>query len=186
MLIFIKMRKEIFQEIEVPEGMEVEVKGNLIKLKENGKEIEKKFDIHNITIERKKNKIIIGDKKATKNEKKVINTIAAHIKNMIKGVREEFKYNLKVCSSHFPITVEVEGSEIIIKNFLGEKVPRKTKIVPGADVKVERDTITITSPNKESAGQTAANLEKATWIRSRDRRIFQDGIFITNKAGKSI
>ena len=136
--------------------------------------------------EKEGNKIIIGHKKATKKEKKIINTTTAHIKNMIKGVQKKFEYKLKVVFSHFPITVELKGNEGIIKNFLGEKIPRKFKVIKGADVKIDKDIITVSSTDKEIAGKISADFERATWIRMRDRRIFQDGIFIISKAGKDI
>ena len=186
MLISTKMKKEIFQEIEIPEGVEAELVENMLTIKGKEGEIKRKFNINKITFEKKDNKIIIGNKKATKNEKKMINTISAHIRNMIEGVQEKFEYKLKICSSHFPMNVEIVGNEVIIKNFLGEKIPRKSKIIENVNVEIKGDIITINSPNKELAGQTAANFETATRIRSRDRRVFQDGIFITNKAGRDI
>lgn len=180
------MRKEIFQEIEIPEGVEAEVVGNSLTIKGKEGETEKKFNINKIIFEKKDNKIIIGNKKATKNEKKMINTISAHIRNMVKGVQEKFEYKLKICSSHFPMNVEIKGDEAIIKNFLGEKIPRKSKIIEGVSIEIKGDIITINSHDKEIAGQTAANFETATRIRSKDRRVFQDGIFITTKAGREI
>jgi len=178
------MKKEIFQEIEIPEGLEINIEGNELTVKGNEGEQKKKFNIAKIVFEKKDNKIIVGSKKARKTEKKMINTITAHIKNMIKGVQEKFEYNLKVVFNHFPITVELKENEATVKNFLGEKIPRKVKILEGAEVKIEKDLITINSTDKEIAGQTAANFEKATRITGRDRRVFQDGIFIINKAGK--
>ena len=84
------------------------------------------------------------------------------------------------------MTVKVKGKKLEIKNFLGEKVPRIADIVNDVDVKIEGDEIIITSANKEAAGQTAGNFEKATRITNRDRRIFQDGLWIIQKAGKEI
>ena len=180
------MKKEFFQEIEIPEGVEIKIENGTINVKGPEGENKRIFDLRKIALEKKENKIIMGSKKATKKEKKMINTMTAHIKNMIKGTKEKFEYKLKIVFSHFPITVEVQGDKAIIKNFLGEKVPREVKVPKDAEIKVDKDIITVTSINKEIAGQAAANLESATKIKMRDRRIFQDGIYITNKAGREI
>jgi len=180
------MKKELYQEIEIPEGVEAEINETILKVSGPEGESEKKFSIDNLEFKKENNKIIIGNKKATKKEKKLMNTIASHIKNMIKGVQEKFEYQLKICFSHFPINVEIKDKEAIIKNFLGEKIPRKTKILEGVEVEIDKDIIKVKSVNKELAGQVAANFEIATKIRKKDKRVFQDGIFIINKAGKEI
>jgi large subunit ribosomal protein L6 len=84
------------------------------------------------------------------------------------------------------MNVAVSGDKLSVKNFLGEKIPRVAKILPGVTVKVEGDIIDIESTDKEAAGQTAANFEQLTRITNRDLRIFQDGIYITVKDGKEI
>lgn len=180
------MKKDLSQTIEIPEGVEVNVEGSKIVVKSAEGENEREFNIANLKIEKKNNEIIIGNKKSTKKEKRLMNTIAAHIRNMIKGVKNKFEYKLKICFSHFPITVEVKGDEALVKNFLGERTPRKVRIPKGAEIKVDKDIITITSYDVEVAGQAAANFENVTRIAKRDRRVFQDGIFITSKAGEEI
>ncbi len=180
------MKKELYQRIEIPEGVEAEIEGANVIVKAAGETNERRFDLANLTLEKKGNEIIIGNRKSSKKEKRGMNTIASHIRNMMKGVQKAFEYKLKICFSHFPITVEVKGNEALIKNFLGERTPRKVKIPKGAEVKVEKDIITITSRDIETAGQAAANFENVTRIVKRDRRVFQDGIFITSKCGEEI
>lgn len=185
-LIFIKMKKELFVEIEIPEGVEVGIEGSEVKVKGAEGEVKREFNFRGLEVRKEDKKIVIGNKKSTKKEKKMMNTNAAHIRNMIKGVQEKFEYKMKIVFSHFPMTVDVQGNEAVIKNFLGEKVPRKVKIPEGAEVKIEGQEVTITSADREVAGQAAANFETATKIRNRDNRIFQDGIYITKKPGREI
>jgi large subunit ribosomal protein L6 len=80
------------------------------------------------------------------------------------------------------MTVNHEGSKIVIKNFLGERVPRIAKILDGVKVQIDKDIITLSGSSIEAVGQSAGNLEKSTRITNRDRRRFQDGIYITSKA----
>lgn len=186
MLSFTKMKREVYHKIEIPEGVEAEIDGTTLKVKGPEGENERRFNFRKLEFKKEGNEIIIGYKKASKSEKKIINSIAAHIKNMVQGVQEKFEYQLKICSSHFPITVEVKGNEVIVKNFLGEKIPRKTEIPEGVEIEIDKDIIKVKSVNKEMAGQTSADFETLTKVRNKDRRIFQDGIFIINKAGREI
>ena len=180
------MKKELSQTIEIPEGVEVNLDGEVVEVKGTEGENKKEFDTTNLSFEKKENQIIIGNKKATKREKKKMNTLASHIKNMIAGVQKKFEYQLKICFSHFPITVELQDNEAIVKNFLGEKIPRKVKIIEGVEVKADKEMINVSSIDKELAGQVAANFEKATRVPMKDRRVFQDGIYIIDKAGRAM
>ncbi len=184
--VLLLMKKELFQEIEIPSGIEATIDEDLLTIKGPQGELKKRFNVARLSFEKKGNKLIFGNKRSTKAEKKMMNSIFAHINNMIKGVQEKFEYTLKICHSHFPFTVEFKGNQAIVKNFLGEKVPRSVRMPSGVDIKMNKEIITITSVNKELAGQASANLEKVTRITGRDKRIFQDGIYITNKAGKEM
>ena len=165
------MKKEIFKEIEIPAGVQLEIEGSLIKIKGPEGENKKRLNLKGISLMKKENVVVMGNKKATKKEKKLINSMAAHIKNMITGVQHKFEYELKICFSHFPISVDVKDKEVLIKNFLGERVPRKTTIPEGVEIEINKDIIKIVSTDKELAGQAAANFENITRIKNRDRRI---------------
>jgi large subunit ribosomal protein L6 len=175
------MKRDLKEEIEIPEQVQVEIEGKTVKIKGEQGENSRKFDVQKI--EKKENKIIIESLKSTKRDKKKLKTACAHIKNMIKGVSEKFIYKLQICAVHFPMNVSVEQDKIIIKNFLGEVKPRTARIIQGVDAKIDKEIITLESFDKEKAGQTAGNIEKATRINSKDRRVFQDGIFIIAKPG---
>ena len=53
----------------------------------------------------------------------------------------------------------------------------------GVEVKIQNKTEVIVSGiDKEAVGQTAANIERSTTVKKRDRRVFQDGIYLIEKA----
>jgi large subunit ribosomal protein L6 len=179
-------RKKLSQEIEIPHDVEVEIKDKEILVKGPEGENSRKFDMRKLKIEKKDGKILIENPSATRKEKRRINTMTAHLKNLILGVQKKFEYKLKICSVHFPITIENKGDKVLIKNFLGEKTPRKCQIPKKAEIEINKEIITVKSTDKEIAGQAAANFETATRVRNKDRRVFQDGIFIINKIGKEM
>ena len=112
----------------------------------------------------------------------MIGTIVAHLNNMFIGVTSGYKYTLKIFYTHFPINITVKDREIQIRNFLGEKGARIAKITGKIEVKIEKDEILLSGINKEELGQTSANIELACKITKRDRRVFQDGIYLAARA----
>ncbi len=180
------MNKDLERVIEIPEGVEASINDNNFIVKGNGKELSKNFDLGKINAEVKDRKIILTAKGATRRESKMIGTTWAHLKNMIKGINEDFIYELEICNVHFPMNVKADNDKVVVKSFLGETTERIAKIMPNVKVDIKGSSITVSSNNIEAAGQTAANLEKATRLTGRDRRIFQDGIFITSKCGRAI
>ncbi|MDD5087047.1 MAG: 50S ribosomal protein L6, partial [Candidatus Nanoarchaeia archaeon] len=158
----------------------------LIKVKGPKGEVSKKLAGPGVEIKAENNSVSIISKKATKREKKIIYAIRSHIKNMIKGVTEGFVYKLKICPGHFPMNVSVEKEYFTVKNLFGEKTPRKLKIGPEVKIKIDGKDVYVEGINKELTSQTAASIEKLTKVKGRDRRIFQDGIYIVSKDGKEI
>lgn len=165
-------------EIDLPEKIKARMESKKIIL-ENGKKIEKEFHTKKTSITIKENKIILSTKKETKSELKEINTIESHIKNMIIGMQKEFKAELAILYSHFPISLVAKGNIMEIHNFFGEKKPRKAKIVNNSIIEIKGKQIIVRGNEKEAVSQTAANLEQATKIKKRDIRVFQDGIYLT-------
>jgi len=180
------MKSDLKEEVALPEGVEARYELGILLLKGPKGEIKRKLVNPKIKIDATKEKIVLESLKATKREKTLLYTFNSHIKNMLKGVTEGHQYELKICSGHFPMNVSVTGNELVIKNFLGENNPRKMKIREGVKVTIEGDKVKVEGTEKETTGQTAANIELLTKVKGRDRRIFQDGIFIVNKDGKEI
>ncbi|MAG23994.1 50S ribosomal protein L6 [Candidatus Pacearchaeota archaeon] len=180
------MRSKIQESIEIPEGIECTFSDRAIKCKSSDLEISRSVTTPTIQVKIEKNQLTLFVLKGNKKEYKIIKTLISHLKNTFSGLKEKFVYELESANVHFPMTLKVEPGLLIINNFLGEKVPRTAKILPNVEVKVEGQTIIVSSNDREAAGQTAGNFEKATKVHNRDRRVYQDGIYITKKAGKEI
>ena len=111
-------------------------------------------------------------------------TFESHVRNAVHGVTEGWTYEMEVFYAHFPMQVSVEGEEVVIENFLGEKSPRRTEIRGDTEVEIDGEEITLRGPEKEAVGQTAAAIEQLTRVTDKDTRVFQDGVYITAKPSK--
>lgn len=171
--------------IEIPNNVEVEVNSFKVKIKGSKGVLERDFSSplfnKRITMKKENNKIFVSTESDKRKIKAMIGTIESHLYNMLLGVQEGYSAKLKIVYMHFPFTVKISGKEVLISNFLGEKTPRKAKVIGDCKVEVQNDEIVVTGISKEDVGQTASKLERATRIKQRDRRVFQDGIFITKK-----
>ncbi len=178
------MKKQIEETLVIPEGIECIYENKTLVCKKDSTELSRKINLPKIEIEIKKNSLSFSCKKASKNEIKEIKSLMAHLNNMFFGLNGKFVYKLEACNVHFPMNLKLENDYLVVSNFLGESTPRKAKILPNVEVKIKGHEITVSSIDLELAGQTASNIEKATKIKERDRRVFQDGIYITEKPEK--
>ena len=123
----------------------------------------------------------------TRKQLACVRTICSHIENMFTGVTRGFLYKMRFVYSHFPINVTLNGENVEIRNFLGEKRVRKVKLLPGvnyvrtADVK---DQIELSGIDIAAVSLTAAQIQQTTNVRHKDLRKFLDGIYVSEKGVK--
>jgi|SRR3989344_3203286 len=176
-----KEKQSIIEEIKIPENVNFEIIGSMMKISGPVGENEFPFKHPRVSIKKEDGKIVLRSNGKKRNQKKIIMSLKSHLKNMVDGVIKNYTYKLKICSGHFPMTVSVLNNKVIIKNFFAEKIPRQANILSKVNVKIDHDLITVSGANKENVGQTAANLEQACRITNKDRRVFMDGIYIISK-----
>lgn len=173
--------KNFEEKIELPAGYNASIEEDSLKIKGPKAEIKKKIPSRQLKVKIEGNSIIlhIGSKKKT--DYACLRSFEKHIGNMVKGTEKEFEYQLRVVYSHFPINISVKGNNVEVNNFLGEKLPRIAGIMPGVKVEIKGKEIFVRGVDKEAVGQTAANIEAQSRVSNRDRRVFQDGIFLVKK-----
>jgi large subunit ribosomal protein L6 len=117
-----------------------------------------------------------------KRSQALLKTWAAHLRNLAGSLTLGVEARLKVVAAHFPMKVQVKENHLLIENFLGEKHPRSSDLLPGTSAKVEGEFVILSGYDVEQVGQSAANIERAIRIREYDPRVFQDGIYLVERA----
>jgi large subunit ribosomal protein L6 len=169
---------EVSRTIQIPDDVEATLDGLKITVKGTKGTLTRDFSHAPISMEINDKTLRIWAEWPRKKEASLVGTIHSHVQNMITGVKKGFTYKLKVVFSHFPITVKVQDTKVLIENFTGERSPRKAKIMGNTKVKILPDDIIIQDLDLESVSQTAANIEQATKVKRKDPRIFLDGLYV--------
>jgi large subunit ribosomal protein L6 len=181
------MNQELLEtSVAVPKGVTVMEQAGSFTVKGPKGEVKRRLFHPRISYRVAGDEITISSRDVTKREKKMVFTYESHLRNMVQGVTEGHEYKLKICSGHFPMTVAIKGDILEVKNLLGEAVPRTLQLNKDTKVTVDGTTITVEGVDVEAAGQMAARIEQLTRRSGFDRRIFQDGIYITHKCGKQV
>jgi len=172
----------ITRQIEIPPGVDVTLEGTVVKVSGPKGTLARDMRFPQIDIKVEGGEVVVSTASNKKRFLAMSGTLEAHVKNMVRGVVEGYEYRMKVVYNHFPIQLKQQGGRLEINNFLGEKQPRMANIIEGVTIKIGSDEVTLTGIDKEKVGNTAANIEHATRITKRDPRVFQDGIYITERA----
>ncbi|MCD6509553.1 MAG: 50S ribosomal protein L6 [Thermoprotei archaeon] len=159
------------EEVEIIEGVKVTVEGSKVHVEGPKGVLEKDFGFAPVNIRLEGDKVVVETFMARKKEYAVVRTIAAHIKNMMLGVKYGFRYYLKIVYAHFPMSIKVEGNKVVIENFLGGRDKRIAKIV-GKDTKVmvKGDDVIVEGIDVIAVGQTAANISNAARLRGKEKK----------------
>ncbi len=169
---------EIERTVQIPEGIDVEIDGRIVTIKGERGTLTKDFSHASLAIKKEDKIIKIRTEWPRKKEAATVRTVGSHIQNMIMGVTKGFTYKLKIVFSHFPITVKVDGKQVLVENFTGERSPRVAKILGDVQVSVQTEDITVQGIDLGDVSQTAANIEQATKVKIKDPRVFLDGIYV--------
>jgi large subunit ribosomal protein L6 len=177
--------RELHREtIEVPKGVSFTIDHGTLKAKGPLGEIHRPFPADALEFHAKAGEVtlLLRVPAHRKRHQALLKTWAAHVRNLGLGLTVGVEAKMKVVAAHFPMKVAVRGEELVIENFLGEKHPRSTRLVPGTKATVEGEFVLLSGHDVEQVGQSAANIERVTHIRDYDPRVFQDGIYLIERA----
>lgn len=167
--------------VELPENVDADISGTQVTVSGDGNEVERTFDYPAVTVTEEDGALVVRTDSEKRDDKAVVGTYASHLQNMVDGVTKGFEYHMKGFYAHFPMDMTVQGDTFVIKNFIGERAPREIPIPDNVSVEIDEEDVIVTGPDKETVGQTAANIEQACYKGNRDPRKFQDGVYITER-----
>jgi large subunit ribosomal protein L6 len=141
--------------IPVPNGVNVTINGEDIKVKGPKGELSRKFRPE-ITIKQEDGKLVVGTKSEDRFVRSLHGMTRTLVANMVKGVTEGFSRNLEIVGVGY--RAAVENKKLILQ--LGYSHP--VEIVPpaGVDITVDKKatTITITGIDRQVLGDLAADI----------------------------
>ena len=169
-------------EIQIPDGVKVNLKGSMLHVQGPLGQVYKNIKKIPVVIEISDKKILVKQTGSRKKHYAIRNTANSIIHTLCEGVVDGFTIKMKVVYSHFPITVKVEGKNVLIENFQGERAPRVCMIKGETKVDVKGDDVIITGPVLTDVSQTAANVQQKSKVKNKDHRVFLDGIYNYSKS----
>ena len=169
-------------EIQIPKDVKVSLKGSMLYVQGPLGKVYKNFKKIPVLIQINDNKILLSRIGERKKHQAIFNTSKSLIQTLCAGVVDGFTIKMKIVYSHFPITVNIEGKKVLIKNFQGERAERVSVIKGDTLVVAKGDDVIITGPVLTDVSQTTANIQLKSKVKNKDHRVFLDGIYRYSKS----
>jgi large subunit ribosomal protein L6 len=169
-------------ELKIPEGVEVAIKDDIITIKGKLGSTEKKINSKYMDVKVDAGMLILNNPKNPRIAVKaslVQQTMTSEIKSSFEGVQNGIEEKMEIIYAHFPISVDIKGKIITVKNLFGRKISGEAEIIGDTKVELKGQNLIIKGVDKYDVGQTIANVRKICTTASRgyDSRVFQDGIY---------
>ncbi|WP_049936014.1 50S ribosomal protein L6 [Haloplanus natans] len=168
-------------ELEIPDDVSAEMDHLDLTVEGPNGSVTRRLWYPDVSVSVEGDHVVIESEADDASTRSTVGTFESHVQNMLHGVTEGWEYQMEIFYAHFPMQVTVEGDEVVIENFLGERAPRTVPIRGDTEVQVDGEEISLSGPDKEAVGQTAADIEQLTRVNDKDTRVFQDGVYITKK-----
>lgn len=140
--------------IQIPQGVEVEIKDRAVKVKGPKGEIQQEIPAE-ILVEKKEDKIIVSPKEWLKKTPALWGLSRALLQNCLEGVSKGFEKKLEIHGIGYKASLEGEKT---LNLTVGFSHPVKLEIPEGIAVLVEKNIITISGIDKQKVGQFAAKV----------------------------
>ncbi len=141
--------------IAIPQGVSVEVEGNVIRVSGPKGSLEKVLP-NEISVEKKEGFLKVAVKGKNKRTKSLHGTFRALISNMIQGVSVGFSKTLEMVGTGY--RGEVNANKLILN--VGFSRPVVVEAPEGVSFKVEKTDITVEGIDKELVGEVVAQIRR--------------------------
>jgi large subunit ribosomal protein L6 len=171
-------------EIEIPSGVEIKIEGDRVTVRGKNGSTTKRFNRKFVDVKVSNSKVIIDttkEKKLVKSAALVERAFSTELRNGIEGAEKGVERKLQIVNAHFPISLEVKGDRILIKNMFGERYPRTVRIYGDTKIEVKGQEVRVKGADVYDVSQTIANIRKACSALGHDTRVFQDGLYIVKE-----
>ena len=172
------------QLITVPEGVEITINGNTIKVKGSKGELEYTFS-PSIEVIYRDNQIQVKRSSDESEERSLHGLTRALINNMVKGVSDGFEKRLEIIGVGY--RAQVSGKKITLD--LGFSHPIKLEASDGVTVEMDKEqknTIVVSGIDKQAVGQFAAEIRSFRPPEPyKGKGIRYVGEYVARKAGKT-
>ncbi len=169
--------------VEIPAGVEIQLKSNHIVVKGPNGTLERSFSPL-VDVKKEENQIIVTRSSDEKHVRALHGTTRAVIQNMVTGTTEGYSKVLEIVGVGYK--AEMNGNDMVVN--VGFSHPVDVKAPEGItfDVTEKNRVITVKGANKEVVGQVAADIRSLRPPEPyKGKGIRYQGEYVRRKAGKT-